>query len=238
MKRKWLAIELPLTDYGQAQVLQERCVAAKTNGHLPEDLMFLLEHPAVFTLGRNGGRENLMVSDAHLASAGVGLMPSERGGNITYHGPGQIVGYPVIDLQRARMGVGDYVGALEDLMLSVAQTWGVAADRDDRNRGIWVDGAKLGSIGLCLRHGMAFHGFALNVNNDLTPFQWINPCGLAGVRMTSLEQVLDREIPMDELRQTVWQTAARVFDVTLQPIVLETLDRLLSEEPPVSRKLA
>ena len=238
MKRKWLAIDLPLTDYGQAQILQERCVAAKTDGRLPEDLMFLLEHPAVFTLGRNGGRENLMVSDAHLASAGVGLMPSERGGNITYHGPGQIVGYPVIDLQRARMGVGDYVAALEDLMLSVAQAWGVAADRDDRNRGIWVDGAKLGSIGLCLRHGMAFHGFALNVNNDLTPFQWINPCGLAGVRMTSLEQVLDREISMDELRQTVWQTAARVFDVTLAPITLEGLNRLLSGEPPVSRKLA
>jgi lipoate-protein ligase B len=213
-------------------------VAAKTDGRLPEDLMFLLEHPAVFTLGRNGGRENLIVSDAHLASAGVGLMPSERGGNITYHGPGQIVGYPVIDLHRARMGVGDYVEALEDLMLSVAQAWGVAADRDDRNRGIWVDGAKAGSIGLCLRHGMAFHGFALNVNNDLTPFQWINPCGLAGVRMTSLEQVLDREIPMDELRQTVWQKAAQVFDVTLEPIALETLNRLLSGEPPVSRKLA
>ncbi len=124
MKRKWLAIDLPLTDYGQAQVLQERCVAAKTDGRLPEDLMLLLEHPAVFTLGRNGGRENLMVSDAYLATAGVGLMPSERGGNITYHGPGQIVGYPVIDLQRARMGVGDYVAALEDLMLSVAQAWG------------------------------------------------------------------------------------------------------------------
>lgn len=237
MKRKWLAIDLPLMDYGQAQALQERCVAAKTDGRLPEDLMFLLEHPAVFTLGRNGGRENLMVSEAHLASAGVGLMPSERGGNITYHGPGQIVGYPVIDLQRARMGVTDYVGALEDLMLAVAQAWGVAADRDDRNRGIWVDGAKAGSIGLCLRHGMAFHGFALNVSNDLTPFQWINPCGLAGVRMTSLEQVLDREIPMDELRQSVWQTAARVFDVSLEPITLETLNRLLGDSP-VSRKLA
>jgi lipoate-protein ligase B len=147
------------------------------------------------------------------------------------------VGYPVIDLQRARMGVTDYVGALEDLMLAVAQAWGVAADRDDRNRGIWVDGAKAGSIGLCLRHGMAFHGFALNVSNDLTPFQWINPCGLAGVRMTSLEQVLDREIPMDELRQSVWQTAARVFDVSLEPITLETLNRLLGDSP-VSRKLA
>lgn len=238
MKRKWLAIDLPLTDYGQAQVLQERCVAAKTDGRLSEDLMFLLEHPAVFTLGRNGGRENLMVSDAHLASAGVGLISSERGGNITYHGPGQIVGYPVIDLQRARLGVGDYVAALEELMLSVAQAWGVAADRDDRNRGVWVDGAKAGSIGLCLRHGMAFHGFALNVNNDLTPFQWINPCGLAGVRMTSLAKVLDREIPMAELRQTVWQTAARVFDVTLAPITLETLNRRLSGDSPVSRKLA
>jgi lipoyl(octanoyl) transferase len=236
MKRKWLAIDLPLTDYGDAQILQEQCVAAKTDGHLQEDLMFLLEHPAVFTLGRNGGRENLMVSDAHLAAAGVDVMPSERGGNITYHGPGQIVGYPVIDLQRARMGVGDYVGALEALMLSVAYAWGVVADRDDRNRGVWVDGAKAGSIGLCLRHGMTFHGFALNVNNDLTPFQWINPCGLAGVRMTSLGQELDREIPMDELRQTVWQTTAQVFDITLQPITATELNGLLYGIPHPSKR--
>lgn len=236
MKREWLAIDLPQMDYGKAQILQEQCVAAKADGRLREDLMFLLEHPAVFTLGRNGGRENLMVSDAFLDEAGVRVMPSERGGNITYHGLGQIVGYPVIDLQRARMGVGDYVGALEDSMLAVAKAWGVVADRDSRNRGIWVAGAKAGSIGLCLRHGMAFHGFALNVNNDLEPFQWINPCGLAGVRMTSLRQVSGHEIPMPELRQTVWQKIAQVFDVSLQPLSAGELDRLLAEAPAIAKE--
>jgi len=237
MKRRWLAIDLPQTDYGHAQSLQEQCVAAKADGRLREDLVFLLEHPAVFTLGRNGGRENLMVSDAFLDEAGVSVMPSERGGNITYHGPGQIVGYPVVDLQRARMGVGDYVSALEDLMLAVAQEWGVVADRDSRNRGIWVSGAKAGSIGLCLRHGMTFHGFALNVNNDLTPFEWVNPCGLAGVRMTSLRQVTGRKIPMDELRQTVWQKVAKIFDVVLLPLAASELDGLLTGAPRSSRRL-
>lgn len=228
MKREWLAIDLPLMDYGQAQTLQERCVVAKVDGRLREDLMFLLEHPAVFTLGRNGGRENLMVSDAFLEEAGVRVMPSERGGNITYHGPGQIVGYPVVNLQRARMDVETYVSALEDLMLAVAQEWGVVAERDARNRGIWVAGAKVGSIGLCLRHGMTFHGFAINVDNDLTPFQWINPCGMAGVQMTSLRQVAGRDIPMRDLRQTVWQKTAQVFDVTLQPLAVDTLDDMLA----------
>jgi lipoyl(octanoyl) transferase len=238
MKREWLTIDLPQMAYGHAQILQEQCVAAKTDGRLRQDLMLLLEHPAVFTLGRNGGRENLMVSDAFLDEAGVSVMPSERGGNITYHGPGQIVGYPVIDLQRARMRVGEYVGALEDLMQAVAREWGVVADRDPRNRGVWVDGAKAGSIGLCLRHGMAFHGFALNVNNDLTPFQWINPCGLAGVRMTSLRQVSGRAIPMDELRRTIWQKVAQIFDVKLQPVTAVELDAILADTSRSSRRLA
>ena len=229
MTREWLAIDLPLTDYAAAQALQERCLVAKRAGRLRNDIMFLLEHPAVFTLGRNGGRENLMVSDAFLDEAGVSVLASERGGNITYHGPGQIVGYPVIDLHRARMGVEDYVSALEELMITVARNWGVAAQRDPRNRGIWVDGAKAGSIGLCLRHGMAFHGFALNVNNDLTPFQWINPCGLAGVRITSLGLIAGAEIPLEELRTTVWQTVARLFDVTLTTLDVEELQGLLPE---------
>jgi lipoate-protein ligase B len=198
-------------------------VAAKHDGRLPNDLMLLLEHPPVFTLGRNGGRENLMVSDAFLKAAGVSVRPTERGGNITYHGPGQIVGYPVVDLQRARMRVADYVAALESLMIAVAREWGVDAQRDPRNRGVWVDGAKVGSIGLCLRRGMTFHGFALNVNNDLTPFEWINPCGLAGVRMASLAQVAGHAIPMDRLRQIVWQEVGAIFGVALRPARLDEL---------------
>ena len=223
MKSEWLAVDLPRTEYDRAQTLQERCVAAKHAGRLTKDLMLLLEHPPVFTLGRNGGRENLMVSDAFLQKAGVSIRLSERGGNITYHGPGQIVGYPVLDLQRARLGVADYVAALEDLMIAVAGEWGVAAQRDSRNRGAWVNGAKVGSIGFCLRHGMTFHGFALNVNNDLTPFGWINPCGLEGVRMTSLARAAGYDIPMDRLRQSVWRQVRAIFDVALRPVGVEEL---------------
>lgn len=236
MSREWLAIDLPLTDYGQAQTLQERCVAAKRDGRLSNDLMFLLEHPAVFTLGRNGGRENLMVADAFLAEAGVGLVSTQRGGNITYHGPGQIVGYPVIDLFRSRLAVKDYVAGLEDLIIAVAREWGVAAGRDPRNRGVWVNGAKMASIGLCLRRGMAFHGFALNVNNDLGPFKWINPCGLAGVPMTSLQKASGRTVPMDSLRQTVWQKVSEIFNVPLRPIALADLDRLLPAVQQTARR--
>ena len=228
MKHAWLAIDLPMTDYDRAQTLQIECVAAKRDGRLLHDAMFLLEHPPVFTVGRNGGRENLVVSDAFLADAGVRVMPSERGGNITYHGPGQIVGYPVIDLHRARMGVEAYVTALEDVMIGVAKRWGVTAQRDARNRGVWINGAKAGSIGLCLRHGLTFHGFALNTNNDLTPFQWINPCGMAGVRMTSLREETGNEIDMDELRQAVWEHAASVFGMRLQPTTLPALQALLA----------
>ena len=223
MKGEWLAIDLPRTDYDRAQALQERCVAAKHAGRLSSDLMLLLEHPPVFTLGRNGGRENLMVSDAFLHGAGVSVRSSERGGNITYHGPGQIVGYPVLDLQRAHLGVTDYVTALEELMIAVAAEWGVAAQRDPRNRGVWVNGAKVGSIGLCLRHGMTFHGFALNVNNDLTPFEWVNPCGLAGIHMTSLARAAGHDIPLDHLRQSVWQQVRAIFGVVLRPATLTEL---------------
>ena len=231
MKDEWLAIELPLTDYAEAQDLQMRCVAARGDGRLAQDLMLLLEHPAVFTLGRNGGRENLMVSDAFLAEAGVGLVASERGGNITYHGPGQIVGYPVIDLFRSPMAVRDYVAALEALMIAVAREWGIDAVRDARNPGVWVDGAKVGSIGLCLRRGISFHGFALNVNTDLAPFEWIHPCGLADVRMTSLQKVSGRRIPMAALRQSVWRKLAETFDVAARPFAVEELSDLLGRSP-------
>lgn len=232
MNDPWLAIELPLTDYAEAQRLQSRCVAAKHDGRLKHDLMFLLEHPAVFTLGRNGGRENLKVSDTFLAQAGVKLLTSERGGNITFHGPGQIVGYPVIDLFRARLAVKDYVAALEDVMIAVAREWGIDAERDSRNPGVWVGGAKAGSIGLCLRRGVTFHGFALNVNNDLTPFEWVHACGLAGVAMTSLQKARGQAIPMEAVRKTVWREVAAIFGVALRPCSRADLPGLITGSAP------
>ena len=230
----WHLLELPPTPYTEAQTLQTTCVAARQAGRLTANLFILLEHPPVFTLGRNGGRENLTVTDAFLAQAGVEVVASERGGNITYHGPGQIVGYPIVDLHAGRLRVADYVASLEAVMLSVAAHFGVAAERNRRNSGIWVGARKLGSIGLCLRRGVSFHGFALNGNNPLTPFDWINPCGLDDVAMTSLQRECGRDVPTADLRRATSRAMAKVFGIDLRPIALDRLRRLIDKKtgPP------
>ena len=225
----WHFLELPLIPYEEAQALQVDCVAARRDGRLTTDLFILLEHPPVFTLGRNGGRENLTVSDAFLEQAGVTLIASERGGNITYHGPGQVVGYPVIDLQDARLGVADYVRALEEVMLRVAAVFDVTAERNARNSGIWVGTRKLGSIGLCLRRGVSFHGFALNAINGLEPFGWINPCGMADVAMTSLKQERGQTMTMAALRRATRTAMADVFQIELRSITDDRLRTLIEK---------
>ena len=229
VRSEWHLLELPLTPYAEAQKLQINCAAARYGGALARDLFILLEHPPVFTLGRNGGRENLTVSDAFLKQAGVEVAASERGGNITYHGPGQIVGYPIMDLQAARLGVADYVRALEAVMLKVAAHCGVKAERNERNNGIWVGARKLGSIGLCLRHGVTFHGFALNANNGLEPFSWINPCGMADVGMTSLKQERGGAIGAGELRRATCKAMEDVFRIGFWPIRLDRLQGLIAQ---------
>lgn len=174
------------TDYEKALALQESLVADKKAGRLDADILLVVEHSAVFTLGRRGGRENLVVSEDFLAKKGVPVIQTGRGGNITFHGPGQLVVYPIVDLVRAGVGVADFVHLLEGVMIRTAKSVGVDADRSGRNHGIWVGDRKLGSIGLSISRGITCHGLALNVNMDLTPFSWVNPCGLTGVAMTSL----------------------------------------------------
>jgi lipoate-protein ligase B len=205
------SVNLGLMDYSQAWELQSRLVAARINGSFDRDTILFLEHPAVFTLGRRGGRDNLQVSESFLKEARIPIVQAERGGYITYHGPGQLVVYPIIDLHARRLGVPDFVKALEDIMLQAVKTWGIHAQRNTANAGIWMGNHKMGSIGIALRKGISFHGLALNVNVDLTPFSWIEPCGLKGVSMTSVQQELGREIPM----RIAVQTVRRLFDSVL-----------------------
>ena len=204
-------VNLGLMDYSQAWELQSSLVAARINGSFDRDTILFLEHPAVFTLGRRGGREYLQVDEGFLKEAGIPIVQAERGGYITYHGPGQLVVYPIIDLHARRLGVPDFVTALEDIMLQAVRTWGIRAQRNKANAGIWMGNHKMGSIGIALRKGISFHGLALNVNVDLTPFYWIEPCGLKGISMTSVQQELGREIPM----RIAVQTVRRLFDSVL-----------------------
>ena len=209
------SVNLGMIDYSRAWRLQSALVAARLNRSQNRDLILFLEHPAVFTLGRRGGRNHLLVKESFLEQSGIPIVQVERGGYITFHGPGQLVVYTIIDLGSRRLGVTDFVAALEEIMLQTVSTWGLTAQRSSINPGIWMGNRKMGSIGIALRKGICFHGLSLNVNVDLTPFSWIQPCGLDGVSMTSVKQELGKKIPIRVARQTVKKKFQSVLEVDL-----------------------
>ena len=209
--RRCRHVELGLTAYRTVWNLQQEIVAARNDGRLDTDILLLLEHPPVFTIGRRGGLDNLTVAETFLKQKGIEVVHIERGGDITYHGPGQLVGYPIVKLHNSKLSVVDYVGKLESIMIRTAAAFGVRANVDHRNRGVWVGDSKLGSIGIAVRRGISFHGFALNVNTDLEPFGWVNPCGLQGIGVTSLANESGRTLPMADVRAAV----CRFFEETL-----------------------
>ena len=225
-KKRWLCIELPATEYRDAWNLQCRLVAARKAGVLDTNVILLLEHLPVFTLGRRGGRNNLTVSEAFLEEEGIAIIQVERGGNITFHGPGQLVIYPIIDLQRAGLRVVDYVHKLEEVMMRTAQDWGIAAERNSLNRGVWVGNSKLGSVGIAIRRGICFHGAAFNVNVSLKPFEWMKPCGLQDVTVTSFEQQLSRSVSMSHVRESLKHHLGVVLGVELVMKDYSELERI------------
>ena len=212
------SVNLGTMDYNGAWKLQSELVAARVNNSIDRDIILFLEHPAVFTLGRRGGRDYLLVKESFLEQSGIPVVQVERGGYITFHGPGQLVVYTIIDLEARRLGVTDFVAALEEIMLQTVRTWGLTAQRNSKNPGIWLGHRKLGSIGIALRKGISFHGLSLNVNVDLTPFSWIQPCGLQGVSMTSVSQELGKEIPMDAVHRAVKEGFKSVLNLKLNDI--------------------
>jgi len=218
-------------EYRRALALQRLMVEARHLKLVERDVLLILEHPAVFTLGRRGGRENLAVPESFLADRGIAVVHVERGGDITYHGPGQIVGYPIIDLRGTPLSVTDYVSALEEIMIRTAADFGVVAGRDPRNRGVWVGNRKLGSIGISIRRGISFHGFAFNVNLDLEPFSWINPCGLKGVGMTSLVKERGVPVAMAAARTVIIGHIRNVLKLNLISSTVEDMETLLKNGP-------
>lgn len=220
---KCLAVEMPVSDYHEIHRLQLDLVSARHTGTLDHDVIFILEHHPVFTIGRHGSRDHLIADDTLQAQQRIPVVRIERGGQITYHGPGQVVGYPIIHLRSAGVSVKDHVNALEEIMIRTASDFGVAATRNPINPGVWVKDQKLGSVGIAVRHGITFHGFALNVNLVLTPFDWINPCGLVGVRMTSLAKERNQTLEMKAVRERIWHHVAEVMHRPLDFVGLSGL---------------
>ena len=195
-----LWMDMPQTDYDTALDLQRRIVRAKVEKRFTTDIILALEHLPVFTIGRRGGLDSLRVPIDFLDQKGIKVVHAERGGDITYHGPGQLVIYPLVDLKVLSRKIVDYVGALEEIMVRVAAWFGVDAAGNRKNRGAWVGNKKLGSLGISVRGGVAFHGLAINVHPALEPFSWIHPCGLEGVEMTTLEREAGRPLSLDDVR--------------------------------------
>jgi lipoyl(octanoyl) transferase len=199
----WLVVDIPLMDYEAALDLQHRIVHAKHGGRLPHEVILVLAHPPVFTFGRRGGEEHLLVDASFLKKKGIGTHRVERGGYVTYHGPGQVVMYPIVDLNRSGWRVVDFVSSLEEVGIRLAADWGIEAGRNPLNRGVWVANRKLAYIGIAVRHWITFHGMAVNVDLSLEPFGWMNPCGLEGVRATSLAEASGMRVSTREARKRI-----------------------------------
>lgn len=220
-------LNLGQIDYRSVHKLQSRAVAARRANGLDRELVILLEHDPVFTLGRRGGRSNLIVSEDVLRTHGITIEQVERGGDITYHGPGQLVAYLIMDLNRAQMTVTDFVSRLENAMIQTAAHWKIKARGDDANRGAWVESRKLGSVGITVRRGVTFHGLALNVATDLTPFTWINPCGLPGCHMTTLTKEAGTPVSLNKAKQYLALHLGEALELSLAPIDREILEKQL-----------
>jgi lipoyl(octanoyl) transferase len=204
---------LGLVPYADGLALQKELVEERKAGRIPDQLL-LLEHPPVITLGAKvrNDRSHVLLSPPALEDAGVELFEAGRGGDVTYHGPGQLVGYPILDLRPDRCDVHRYVRDLEQVMIDAAAAFGVEAGRVDGLTGAWVGRDKLAAIGVRISRWITSHGFAFNVTTNLSHFDFIVPCGIADRGVTSLGRLLGRTVPTEEVEAAVVEAFARVFD--------------------------
>jgi len=238
-----LTIDLGLIGYREAWALQQSLVSARkaalpSTASAPDDpnigdVLLLCEHPHVITLGRNGKREHLQASHQVLRQKGVEFYSSDRGGDVTYHGPGQIVGYPILNLAAIRRDVGWYVRMLEETMIRTSAGFGVTAQREPGKTGVWVETGnspatsiapeKLGAIGVHLSRWITSHGFAYNVCTNLRYFDLIVPCGIAGCRATSLEKILGHTVKSADAKASMVRHFGEIFGRQMQPKSAEAL---------------
>jgi lipoyl(octanoyl) transferase len=233
-----LIADLGLISWADAYSLQQRLVAARKSGEI-DDVFLLCEHPHVITLGRNANRLNLLASEHVLHQKGVELHATNRGGDITYHGPGQIVGYPIVNLNNIKRDVGWYVRTLEETMIRASADFDVSAFRVPGKTGIWVKTGdteeKLAAIGVHISRWVTSHGFAYNVSSDLRYFDLIIPCGIADRKATSLEKLLSRRVSLEEVKPRLISHFAELFTLSATPV---PRDQLLAQLAQVEDSLA
>jgi len=210
--RSFSFVNLGLIGYSECLLIQQQLVKRRLEGSIG-DILLLLEHRPVITMGTAGGEDSLLASPDFIKQAGIEIRKTDRGGNITYHGPGQLVGYPIFDLRSHGKDVHAFLRNLERVIVGVLSDFGVTGKTLPGYTGVWVNEYKICSIGIAVRRWISYHGFALNVDPILDHWQFIHPCGLVGKQVTSLKHILGYSPSMDAVKASVVDGIAKVFDM-------------------------
>lgn len=216
-------------DYAEALKIQEKLFDLRLQNRV-EDVLLILEHPPVLTLGRRGCASNILASKETLEESGVSVYEVSRGGDVTYHGLGQIVGYPILDLNNYGKDIKDFVGKVEEVFIRLLGVeYGISAWRDEKKyTGVWVENEKITAIGIAVKHWITMHGFAFNVNTQLEHFNWIVPCGITDKGVTSLQKLVGRELDFKLLCAKVAEYFCEVFELEMKVVTREELLEQLS----------
>lgn len=218
------AYDLGLVEYEKALQLQNNLVSARLGGEIP-DTVLILQHPSVLTIGVSGNEKNVIAPRDLLASEGIAVLHVDRGGDITYHGPGQLVGYPIVNLRAKGIGPTQYVRYLEEVIIRTLDAFSIKANRDSEYPGVWVGLDKICALGIRLTWWVTMHGFALNVNNDLKYFTYINPCGITDRQVTSMSRLMGHEIALETVIPCMIEQWGHVFNTEIRQGSVEEIHR-------------
>jgi len=211
----WL--DLKVRPYVPAFEIQEQILQARIDGRI-ESTIILQENPPVFTIGRSGSRDNILSSPAELQRLGIEVLEVNRGGDVTYHGPGQLIVSPLLYLGDIGLNANQYMHRLEDVLIELLAHYDIHTGKKEGYPGVWLKEAKIAAVGIAVKHGFTFHGFSLNVNPDLNAFNLINPCGVSRMPVTSIHQVLGQSPPMEEVKARIKGVLEKTFEFTTRII--------------------
>lgn len=229
MTRVGYCLELGTEEYGYIFEIQKELNHARRNGTIPDTVIFLEHHPC-FTIGRKGGSDHILVSDQFLEKAGIKVYESDRGGDITYHGPGQLVCYPILDLNGYGRDVHLYAHQMEEVLIRTLASFDIIAGRNEQYPGVWVENSKIGAEGIAIQNWVTMHGVSLNVCPDLRHFSLIVPCGISSLGVTSMEKVLGRPVDMALIRREVRRQFSQIFNLVLEDIGMEKLKEMAADD--------
>ncbi len=204
-------LDLQKKDYKEVWDMQREIHGKRLDGKI-HDTLILVEHNPVITMGKSGKEKNLLIPYRLLKAKGIDFYNIERGGDVTYHGPGQLVGYPIFNIRDGLAGIKPFIQKLEDVIIATLAEFSITAETKEKMIGVWTDKGKICAIGIAVKRWISYHGFALNVNTDLSHFDLIVPCGLKNVRMTSMQEIMGRMIPMADVKNSVAKNFGKFFN--------------------------